>query len=87
MKDIELFLFAAAGTILVAVMVAYVAGFRLLDKRCIAAVKIFAEALGVNYGPFLLVFHVVTPFWKYTFFHYTPAPEICKEFAIYVGLW
>jgi hypothetical protein len=68
-------------------MVAYVAGLGFLDEGSVAAVKIFAEALGVYHGPFLFVFHVVAPFRKCTFLYYTPAPEICKGFAIYVGLW
>ena len=87
MKDIASLFFAATGTILVAVMIADIAGFRLLDKGGIAAVKIFAEALRIDYGPFLFVFHIVAPFRIYTFSYYTPAAEICKEFALYVGLW
>ena len=49
-------------------MIAYVAGLRLLDEGGIAAVKIFAEALGGNHRPFLLVFQValLTFFYNYT---------------------
>ena len=67
-------------------MIADVAGLGFLDERGIAAVKIFAEALGVDHGPFLLVFHVVSPFRIYTvFLIILPLPKFVKDLRYMSG--